>query len=253
MAVKEYVLCIIAALQNMNFLTGSHLRAGVIGVGRIGRLVAEELKLMGFDVVLCDPIRAEQEPDFISVPLEKMDDLDFITLHTPLTVEGDYPTYHMIDKNFLQRQKPGCILLNAGRGSVINSVDLKNSALHWCLDVWENEPNIDKDLLKKTLIATPHIAGYSIQSKYRGIEMIYQIAAAKKFIPDQVKAIEFPQQTILLKNEFNEQKDILRIYNPMHTSQQMKDAILNQHDTFDNLRKNFIERHEFDYVRFHYA
>ena len=100
-------------------------------------------------------------------------------LYTPLTQLtkiNKYPTYHLINKFFLKRQKKECILLNAGRGAVINFSDLMAYGQHlmWCLDVWENEPFINKEVVLGAALASPHIAGHSIQSKYRGIDMIYR-------------------------------------------------------------------------------
>src|SRR4029078_10186423 len=126
-----------------------------------------------------------QERNFISTPLDEISNVDFITLHTPLTRSGEHPTFHMIEKNFLKRQKPGWVLLNTGRGSVIDFSDLRQYGkhLHWCLDVWENEPNIDLDVLNKTYLGTPHIAGHTVQSKLRAIEMIYQVAFPNQPMP----------------------------------------------------------------------
>lgn len=251
-AVVEYVICVVAALQKQHLMTGKKMRAGVIGVGNIGAKVVEKLKILNFDVIQYDPLRAENEIDFDSTKLENFQELDFISLHTPLTFDGKYPTHHMIDKNFLQQQRKGCVILNTSRGSVIRFSDLERfgNHLHWCLDVWEEEPNINLEILKKVLIATPHIAGYSEQSKYRGIEMLYQSALKHHFIQDEhINLISYPTHTISFNHSLMNWQDILlKIYNPSETTQTMKDTLLNRRDTFDNLRKNFQERHELNYV-----
>jgi erythronate-4-phosphate dehydrogenase len=251
-AVVEYVISVIAALQKMNLLQQKNSRAGVIGVGAIGQQVAEKLKILGFDVLLCDPFRSMQEKNFTGVRLEDFTDLDFITLHTPLTYEGAYPTYHLIDKDFMQRQKKNCVLLNTGRGNVIHFTDLKEygEELIWCLDVWENEPNIDLDVLQKALIATPHIAGYSVQSKYRGIEMIYQAALKHGVIAGQgVLPIIYPQYELPLIESLCDWRDVvLAIYNPLITTKHMQQELLKNKHGFDGLRKHFPDRHEFNFV-----
>lgn len=254
-AVEEYVVCAIAALQKQGYLTGSHLRAGVIGVGNIGSRVVKKLELLGFTVLQCDPIRAEKENDFPHVPLETFSDLDFISLHTPLTRSGPYPTYHMIQRPFLERQKKNTILMNTGRGAVIDFNDLKlyGEYLIWCLDVWENEPFIDIEVLDRAMIATPHIAGYTVQSKYRGPKMIYDALVKRGIIPDKkVKPLNFPTQHITFDERPVDWRDVvLKVYNPMDTTALMKQTILEDDKvaTFDGLRKNFIDRYEFASVK----
>ncbi len=246
-AVAEYVVCVIAALQKMNFLPGQTIRAGVVGVGKIGQRVADYFKGLGFDVVLCDPLRT----DILSTPLDALTDLDVISFHTPLTKTGQYPTYHLVQKEFLQRQKKNCILLNAGRGEVFKSDSLKQSgqALFWCLDVFENEPHIDFDILQKALIATPHIAGYSLQSKYRGIEMIYRAALKENILGEKTVNIpEYPAKK--MKMDFaNDWRDVvLSVFDPVFATVEMKKELMENPNRFDVLRKKYLERYEFGFV-----
>jgi erythronate-4-phosphate dehydrogenase len=250
LAVSEYVICVIAALQKQGLLLQAKMRAGVVGVGNVGRLVVDKLQKLGFEVIQYDPLRAEHEENFASVSWDEMQDLDFISLHTPLTYQGAYPTHHLIEKSFLQRQKPGCVLLSAGRGEVVSFEDLKQYGkhLHWCLDVWENEPLIDLDVLVEALIATPHIAGYSVESKLRGIEMIYQIAIEKNVVPEStVLPVLSPEYENPVKkiNMSNWRDAVLQIYDPQETTTIMKKVLSEGLASFDYLRKNFPERHEF--------
>lgn len=248
-AVVEYVICTIAALQKMNFLTDKKMRAGIIGAGEIGQRVAIVLKFLGFEVVLCDPFR----PDLGVVPLSELNDLDFITLHTPLTRTGDYPTYHLLQKDFFTRQKKNCILLNTARGSVINFEDLKQygEELVWCLDVWENEPEIDFKVLDLALLATPHIAGYSVQSKYRGIEMLYQAAVQQGVLADTAEEdVPYPTQEIDCENAKMDWRDaVLKIFDPRDLTQTMKQRLIEGVKAFDQLRKEFNFRNEFAFVK----
>ena len=248
-AVAEYVICVIAALQKMHFLTQKKPRAAVIGVGNIGAHVAEKLKILDFEVVLCDPFRK----DIVTTPFEELVDLDFISLHTPLTMQGIYPTHHLVQRDFLSRQKKDCVLLNAGRGEVICFDDLKlyGQSLLWCLDVWAKEPYIDLEILKLAAIATPHIAGYSVQSKYRGVEMIYQAALREKMIIPHASVVPvYPTQTISFEHTKTHWRDVvLRVFDPMMTSQYMKKTVVEDTDAFDYLRKTFPARYEFAYVQ----
>lgn len=254
--VADYIVSVIAALQRKHILVKEKMKVAVIGVGNIGQLVVERLRLLNFDITLCDPVRADIEPNFNSTPLEELSDLDLITLHVPLIRHGQYPTYHFINKDFLQRQKPGCVLLNASRGSVINTSDLAQfgTHLHWCFDVWEHEPKINKSILSHALIATPHIAGYSIQSKIRGIDMIYRIACAKKIItPHTVPSITMPHQQLTFAGENHHWQDIiLGIFNPLIITTMMKTILLPAQKyglLFDEMRHQFNYRHEFGYTK----
>ena len=253
-AVMEYVLAVVAALQQVQLLPQQKLRVGVIGVGRIGQLVVTTLQALGFNVVQCDPLRAQAQKEFNSVPLSEFQGLDLITIHTPLTRHGAFPTYHMLAREFLQRQQEGCVLLNTARGQVIDFQALKMFGKHlrWCLDVWEHEPQIDLEVLRLATLATPHIAGYSAQSKLRGVQMLYAQACKQGIIepatipdnPNPKKILSFGGKTISWRDV------ILQIFNPAELTEVMRKAI--SHDgsglVFDELRKHFNGRYEFDAV-----
>lgn len=250
-AVVEYVVAVIAALQQDKKLANKKLRAAVIGVGTIGNRVVKTLELLGFEVIQCDPLRALQEKDFPHTPLEELTNLDFITLHTPLTRTGKFPTYHFINADFLQRQQSHCILLNSSRGAVIDFADLKHSPLAYALDVWDGEPMIDKTILNNALIATPHIAGYTQQAKYRGVEMIYHATVKKNIIPDRnISPLPFPTQTFSLPNKnMTWQEIVLQIYDPRKTTQVMKNLTLETPKDFYGFRESFQDRCEFTYTK----
>ncbi|MEO8402280.1 MAG: 4-phosphoerythronate dehydrogenase [Gammaproteobacteria bacterium] len=247
-SVVEYVVCVIASLQKMNFLPQQKYRAAVIGAGNIGKQVIQKLELLGCDVVVCDPFCKDQ----VTVPIEELADLDFISMHTPLTKTGSFPTYHLIQQTFLQRQKKDCVLLNAGRGEVISFEDLKLYGQHliWCLDVFENEPFIDVEVMESAVISTPHIAGYSIQSKYRGVEMIYHAAIEQNIISAVSNAEPlYPTTAISFNHSTADWRDVvLKIFDPAAMSQHMKETLLQDANLFDRLRKNFTDRYEFGFV-----
>jgi len=246
-AVTEYVINVIAALQQESHLPMQHLRVGIVGVGQIGARVAAQLQSLGCEILLCDPLRAESENNFKSIPLNELCDVDVISLHVPLTRQGNHPTYHLIAKNILKKQKKHCVLINTSRGSVIDFTELKHYGQHlqWCLDVWENEPVIDLSVLQQAVIATPHIAGYSLQSKHRAIAMLYQTAVKDQFIlPISEPKIELPTFTVDFDNA-DWQEQVLAIYDPRMTTKQMKAALKNDPMCFDLLRKSFIDRSEY--------
>src|SRR6185295_6009462 len=114
------------------------------------------------------------------------------------------------------------------RGAVVNTEDLMlyGEQLIWCLDVWENEPWIDLTLLEETCIATPHIAGHSIQSKYRAILQMYTALCQLGFMTETLKPADYPVASYALPHVDNPLDVILAIYNPLDTSKQMKQKII---------------------------
>lgn len=253
--VADYVVSVIAALQRKGLLQRKPLKAAIIGVGHVGRLIEQRFKNLGIEVLLCDPFRAKHESDFVSVALHEINDVDLITLHVPLTKKGEHPTYHFLDEAFLKRQKQGAILINASRGAVLNTETFMSAGIfmHGCFDVWENEPNINHALLEQTLIATPHIAGYSIQSKIRGIDMLYQAACRVGMInsQDDHSPVEMPRQKLVFAGGKHRWQDIvLGIFNPLILTAMMRSVILNSKDPhdFDLMRNQFNYRHELGYT-----
>ena len=170
-AVCDYVEEAIASSPHC-LIASSPLTIGIIGYGHVGKLVAQMAERKGYKVLLSDP------PLGIGLPLEQLAPLcDVLTFHTPLTRGGKYPTYHLCDANILRLCKPGTLIINAARGGVIDEQALLsqlstlNSQLSTAIDCWENEPNINQDLLKHVELASFHIAGYSIQGKMNASEM----------------------------------------------------------------------------------
>ena len=173
-AVCDYVEEAIVSFNSSHFRgrTGGGFTIGIVGYGHVGKLVAQMAQRRGYKVLLSDP------PLGIGLPLEQLAPLcDVLTFHTPLTREGEYPTYHLCDANILRLCKPGTLIINAARGGVIDEQALLsrlstfNLQLSTSIDCWENEPNLNQELLKKVDLASFHIAGYSIQGKMNASEM----------------------------------------------------------------------------------
>ena len=169
-AVCDYVEEAIAYLRPQQ----SQLTIGVVGYGHVGKLVAQMAQRRGYQVLLSDP------PLGIGMSLEELAPLcDVLTFHTPLIREGEYPTYHLCDETILRLCKPNTLLINAARGGVIDeqallsTLNTQRSTLNYttAIDCWENEPNLNQELLKKVDLASFHIAGYSIQGKMNASEM----------------------------------------------------------------------------------
>jgi erythronate-4-phosphate dehydrogenase len=173
-SVVEYVYAALCHLD-VNWLDK---KFGIIGCGNVGGLLYKRLKLQGVDCYCYDPLLPpEGNKDLTS--LEEVLRCDVISMHTPLTKTGEHPSFHLINSPELQQLKSGAVLLNCGRGPVINNADLlqfltERNDVRVVLDVWEAEPDISLDLLDKVVLGSPHIAGYSYDGKLKGTEMIYQ-------------------------------------------------------------------------------
>ncbi|MFW0072390.1 MAG: 4-phosphoerythronate dehydrogenase [Coxiella-like endosymbiont] len=257
-AVAEYVLHCVAFLQKSNLLSREKTTAAVVGVGRVGSMVSARLKKIGFTVLHNDPPRAKLENDFISTPLESLTNVDLFCLHTPLIKSGKFPTYHLISEPLLSKMKPGTILLNAGRGSVVdNNALLKQDHVIACLDVWENEPRINLELLKKVIIGTPHIAGYSESAKLQATFSIYEAFLKHFYLPALPEIRQFKklkqlqEKTTVLKIENCDTLEdvLLKIYNPANETRNMRESLLRNPDQFENLRRHYPLRNELSAIQ----
>ena len=152
---------------------------GIVGVGNVGRLVKEYAESWGFRTICCDPPRQEREHlDFVALD-KVLRQADIVTLHVP----SDASTRHMIDREALALMRDDAVLINAARGEVVDTQALVESGRLCAADVWENEPDIDRRLLAKALVATPHIAGYSLQGKANASSMAVRAVAERFSLP----------------------------------------------------------------------
>lgn len=150
---------------------------GIVGYGNVGQIVGAWGRLLGCRVRVCDPPRRREghrDVDYITLD-QILNESDAVTLHTPLTYSGDDPTYHLIGRDELLKMKRGSMLINASRGEVVDDMAwneiLVEGRAKGVVDTWEGEPDINMDLLRNAAIATPHIAGYSLEGKQRATRM----------------------------------------------------------------------------------
>ena len=199
--VVDYVLGSLLALAERDGVDLARRCYGVVGAGQVGERLVQVLRGLGWQVLVCDPPRQQREGgDYVDLAT-LLQRCDVISLHTPLTTQGAWPTRHLIATQQLQALQPGSWLINASRGAVLDNQALKQclaqrTDVRAVLDVWEGEPLIDVALAQRCEIATAHIAGYSLDGKIRGTEQIYQ-AFCQHFALADTGAIEFPAQTLL--------------------------------------------------------
>ncbi|MDO8303267.1 MAG: 4-phosphoerythronate dehydrogenase [Sedimentisphaerales bacterium] len=262
-SVAEYIVAALLTIAEKNRITLAGTSLGIVGVGSVGRRVAQKAGALGMKLFLNDPPLRRQTNDPRYLPLQDIYNCDFITFHTPLTTTGQDKTYHLANEQFFNSLKNGAVFLNTSRGSVVDETALKTAITvrkldNTVLDVWENEPKIDVTLLKMVDIATPHIAGYSYDGKLAGMIMIYEAACnffkikplhtINDFLPPPpVPSIELnaplndPQADIshLIKRIYDIEADDKR------TREILKTAPENHGRFFDTLRKDYPIRREF--------
>jgi erythronate-4-phosphate dehydrogenase len=177
--VLQWVAATLARLSKVQGWTPQQKRLGIVGVGNVGSLVERYARRWGFEVICCDPPRQEREGgDFVSLE-ELLKESDIVTLHTPL----DATTRGMINSQTLALMPKSATLINASRGEVAQTEALLSAEQTLCLDVWECEPNINRELLAKAFVATPHIAGYSAQGKANAAMAVVRSVARRFSLP----------------------------------------------------------------------
>jgi erythronate-4-phosphate dehydrogenase len=171
-AVGDYVVAALSACEP----NWQRKTIAIVGCGNTGGGLYGRLKALGVECRCFDPFLSRQQiPDLTS--FDAVLEADIVCLHTPLTRRGLHPTWHLFDDEVLGRLVGNALLLNAGRGEVIDNrallARLERGQLRAILDVWEGEPDIDLALLERVVLGTPHIAGYSLEGRLRGTLMVY--------------------------------------------------------------------------------
>ncbi|WP_448248578.1 4-phosphoerythronate dehydrogenase [Thalassotalea agariperforans] len=254
-SVAEYVLSSLVILSEKYNFSLKDKTVGIIGGGNTGTRTSEKFKALGIDYKICDPLLAEQGDSREFVTIEEILSCDIISLHVPLTRTGEHPTYHLLNEERLKQLKPEQILINACRGEVIDNqalLALKQDGYETklVLDVWENEPNILMPLIEYAEIASAHIAGYSLEGKSRGTEMLYQ-ALCRKFEKTITKSLTdfLPEPDIAVtKINSNFSEILLNQTVKMVYDVRRDDAIFRQQISdfgFDHIRKTYPVRREF--------
>jgi len=212
-SVVEYILSCLSILTETHRIDWGEISVGIVGYGNVGSLLAKRLEKLGITYKAYDPLLdvvIQHQASLTS--LEEVLACDIVSLHVPLTTEGDYPTYHMVNEQVLSQMRNDQVLINTCRGAVINNEQLSkhltvNDHFTAILDVWENEPCINTDLAKQVLIGTPHIAGYSFDGKVAGTEMIYRALCQFLGLPLRLSVGQFLEEPALSKMAFTSTAD----------------------------------------------
>lgn len=243
-SVCQYVESALLLLQAEQGICLSKSTLGIVGVGHVGSLVEAMARSWGMRVLCCDPPRAERgDEGFVSLEVIARE-ADIITLHTPLTREGRFPTYHMADEAFFDALERKPWLINTSRGETVDTEALhhaldKGQVAQCIIDVWEHEPHIDLALLERCYIGTPHIAGYSADGKACATQMALQALQAHFALPPVPEITPPAPHDPEVKAATREQA-LIQIYNPHDDSRRLKD----KPEAFEWLRGNYPLRRE---------
>jgi len=262
-SVAEYVVAALLALGKKHRFALAGKSIGIVGAGNVGSLVEAKTRALGMKPALNDPPLARRTGLKKYLPLNALMGCDFVTMHTPLTFEGIDKTFHLADEKFFGALKPDAFFINTSRGGVVDTAAIKNAIASGrlagaVLDVWENEPNIDADLILRADLSTPHIAGYSFDGKVAGLMMIYRAVCehfgleaqrdAGDFLPEpdvpEIKVDEraADEQTIIhdtVQQVYVINRDDFNTREILLVPQAERGAF------FDDLRKNYPVRREF--------
>ena len=211
-SVAEYILSALLQISIKKNVPLNGLMLGVVGVGNIGSKVVRIAEALGMKVLQCDPPLARATGEKHFVLFEEALQADIVTFHVPLTKTGDDATYHMVNETAIRKMKPGSVLMNTSRGGVIETNALMKALddkhlSEAILDVWEKEPNINIELLKRVFIGTPHIAGYSLDGKLNAVQMIYEAVCRHYNIISKINVREFLPPANLSGVQFNGEKN----------------------------------------------
>ncbi|AEY02126.1 erythronate-4-phosphate dehydrogenase [Oceanimonas sp. GK1] len=255
-AVGDYVL---AALLRVAAHKGWQLAdktLAVIGAGNTGSEVAGRAEGLGMTVLRCDPPRAEAGAVGL-VDIERALTADIISFHVPITHQGAHATHHLLNRERIDRLDENQVLINACRGDVWNNQALlarQQGAwpLTLVMDVWEHEPAVLAELVPHVLIATPHIAGYSLEGKARGTFALYRALCRHAGRPEQHTLDELlpaPAVSSVMLNEAPDQallERLVRLVVDLERDDRHFRCGLASGEPgfFDRLRKEYPERRE---------
>lgn len=259
-AVAEFVINALITIAYEKKFSLQKRVLGIVGAGNTGSALRRRAEALGITCLLNDPPLQEKtgKKDYLSI-IDLVQQSDIISLHVPLTKTGSYPTFHLIDKSILKQIRPNTILVNTSRGAVVNEksvLKLRDKFQALIIDVWENEPHINMEFLKAADIATPHVAGYSMEGKIRATEIVYQAACdffqmeskwSSRYVTKQLGCPEIqikPQKDLL-------NKIIMQVFDIRNDDTELRKIVTSRQPAkyFSDLRNNYHFRREFKAYR----
>jgi erythronate-4-phosphate dehydrogenase len=255
--VVDYVIaCLNRAWQTLG-IDPSQQTIGIVGAGNVGGQLAQRLQKAGFNLLQCDPPKADAGHQGYVELDELLARCQIVCLHTPLTKTGAHATDNLLHEQRIKNLAKGTVLISAGRGEVVDQQALlerqkTHQDLHLFMDVWHQEPNIDKSLFDYCHCVTPHIAGYSLEGKMRGTYMIYEDFCKHFGLPSKHNLddlIPKPELSMLQLNPTAEAKQVLALACGNVYPLMQDNARMREDNDFDWLRKNYPVRREFSSLK----
>jgi erythronate-4-phosphate dehydrogenase len=257
-SVNQYISSALLSYAKREQLDLAGKTIGIVGVGQVGSRIAKTCEILGMNVLLNDPPRerAEGSSQFVSIQTVR-EQADIISFHVPLNREGIDKTFHMVDEAFINdlRKKP--LIINTCRGEVfatqaVRNAREKNDLSGMVIDCWENEPDIDLDLLKLVDYGTPHIAGYSKDGKANGTTS--SVRAISKFFGLGINewepsGVDAPDNPIieLDGNNKTEQAILAEAILATYLIESDDEALRSRPYLFEQLRGDYPVRREFNF------
>lgn len=258
--VAEYAFSVMMVLAQQHGFSVFDKTVGIIGAGQVGSYLQHCLEGIGIKVLINDPPKQQAGDSRQFTPLDELlTEADIITLHTPITRDGEYPTHHLIGESVLNKLRGDQILINAARGPVVDNSALKarllrNDGFIAALDVFEFEPEVDMELLPLLAFATPHVAGYGLEGKARGTTMIFNSYC--EFLDNELRAHASdllptaPVPKLVLDRDWDEATlhNITQLVYDVRKDDALFRREISQPGSFDLMRKNYWDRREYSAV-----
>ncbi|MCG9598133.1 4-phosphoerythronate dehydrogenase [Vibrio sp. Isolate25] len=258
--VAEYAFSVMMVLAQQQGFSVFDKTVGIIGAGQVGSYLQQCLEGLGIKVLINDPPKQAAGDERNFTPLDVLlEQADIITIHTPITRDGDFPTHHLINETVLNRLRGDQILINAARGPVVDNTALKarlrkQDGFIAALDVFEFEPEVDMELLPLLAFATPHVAGYGLEGKARGTTMIFNSFC--EFLNNDLRAHASellptaPVPELVLDRAWDEATlhNLTQLVYDVRKDDALFRREISQPGAFDLMRKHYWDRREYSAV-----
>ncbi|MBK7106042.1 MAG: 4-phosphoerythronate dehydrogenase PdxB [Ignavibacteriae bacterium] len=257
-SVMQYITSALLTIAKKERINLFEKTIGIIGVGNVGSKIQKVAEILGMKILLNDPPRERKEGSEIFSSLKTIiDEADIITFHVPLNKVGIDKTYHLADDNFFNQLKKKPIIINSSRGEVVETNALKSAIKNKkisnvILDVWENEPNIDLELLNLIDFATPHIAGYSADGKAKGtsvcvneINEYFNLGLEKNWYPKNIPLAKNGNEININCSNKEDQEIFFEIVELTYSIIEDDSRLRNSVTTFEKQRGDYPIRREF--------